>query len=69
MGSKKIHSDNIQYTEVVKPHSIEISTTSKGLISWTIKIYTDDSEKTLDKILEMHNKLCKKFPGSSTEAQ
>jgi len=68
MGSKIINPDNIQYTDAVKPHSIEISTTSKGLVSWCIKIYCEDPEETLERILKIHNDLCQRFPGSSTEA-
>lgn len=63
-----IKPENIQYMEAIKPHSVEISTSSKGLVSWTIKIYTDDPEETLEKVLKMHNELCKKFPGSSIAA-
>lgn len=39
---------SVQYHANLKPHSIEISTSAKGSISWAVKIYTNDLQEAIN---------------------
>lgn len=45
--------------------SVEVKKNAKGIYTWSVKIYDDDADKALDKMIELESKCQEKFGDKS----